>query len=80
MLDENGVQFLRIVNNAIGIEVRFTFDYPVRLMTYPVYTILQKASVREKIFQSTAILPLWNVRIEPGKTQKLSFTFSVKNL
>jgi hypothetical protein len=49
-------------------------------MTYPVYTILQKASVREKIFQSTAILPLWNVRIEPGKTQKLSFTFSVKNL
>ncbi|MGC9512945.1 MAG: alpha-amylase/4-alpha-glucanotransferase domain-containing protein [Fidelibacterota bacterium] len=80
MLDENGIQFLRIVNKAIGIEVRFTFENPVRLLTYPVYTMLQKASGKEKIFQSTAILPLWNVRIEPGKTQKLSFSFSVKNL
>ncbi|HBY18122.1 MAG TPA: hypothetical protein DEH00_03010, partial [Candidatus Marinimicrobia bacterium] len=80
MLDENDIQFLRVVNKAIGIEVRFMFENPVRLLTYPVYTILQKASGKEKIFQSTAILPLWNVRIEPGKTQKLSFSFSVKNL
>ncbi len=80
ILDENGIQSLRIVNKAIGIEVRFIFDSPIRLMTYPVYSMLQKPSGKEKIFQSTTILPLWNVRIEPGKTQKLSFSFSVNNL
>lgn len=80
LLDEEEMKTFEIVNKAIGIEVVFSFDKPVRLLAYPIYTTLKRDSGKEKIFQSTTILPLWNVRIQPGKTQRLSFSFTVKNL
>ncbi|MDD3806792.1 MAG: DUF1926 domain-containing protein [Candidatus Marinimicrobia bacterium] len=80
MLDEQEIETFKVVNKAIGIEVIFTFDQKVRLITYPIYTTLKKPSGREKIFQSTTLLPLWDIHINPGITIILSFTFKVKSI
>ncbi len=80
VLDEKDINFFKIINKTVGIEVHLVFDKPVRFMTYPVYTTQKTSTGKERIFQSTTLLPLWNVRIEPGKTQKIKFSFTVKNL
>lgn len=80
LLDISNILSFGIVNKAIGIDVNLTFHEPVRMITYPIHTKHKTRGGQEEIFQNTTLLPLWNVKIEPGKTVVLTFSFSVKNL
>jgi len=72
---KNAVKF-GIVDEWQRLRISFEFSEPVTLFTFPIQTISQSESAFEKVYQSSVIYPVLNLKIDAGKVR--SFSFRVK--
>ncbi|MCP4724582.1 MAG: DUF1926 domain-containing protein [bacterium] len=69
---KNAVKF-GIVDEWQRLRISFEFSEPVTLFTFPIQTISQSESAFEKVYQSSVIYPVLNLKIDAGKERFFSF-------
>jgi 4-alpha-glucanotransferase len=77
MLDEKQLNQFSIRNLHDQYQLTLRFDQPVRLISYPVETIILAQKGYEKIYQGSAFLPLWQVESKPGQTYHFKLSFEI---
>ncbi|HDR05959.1 MAG TPA: DUF1926 domain-containing protein, partial [Candidatus Marinimicrobia bacterium] len=77
MLDEKELNQISIHNQHDKYQLTLRFDQPVRLMSYPVETIILAQKGYEKIYQGSAYLPLWQVESKPGQSYHFKLSFEI---
>lgn len=80
MGDTEGVETFSVINRHDKYKLNLNFSEPVRVFTYPVETIVLAQTGFEKIYQSSAILPIWNLELEAGKTLQFSMNYHIEKL
>lgn len=61
------VRSVALVDRILSAQVDFRFDRPARLLRFPVMTVSQSEVGFEKMYQSSVILPLWEIRLGRGE-------------
>ncbi len=79
-LDLKSVSSFGFENRKEKVRVTLNFSDPVRLLMYPVETLVRTQQGFEKIYQSTCIVPLWHVALTPGKSVDLKLQFRIEDL
>ncbi len=75
-LDSTGMTVATIfslITEWEGIECRLKFEGKTKLLRYPVETVSMSESGFERIYQSSAVLPVWPVNLEPQEGIHLNF-------
>jgi len=67
-------------NHREKVKVTLEFSRPTKLFMYPVETIIKTQQGFEKIYQSTCVLPLWDLQLNPGKNAELSLIFRIEDI
>jgi len=71
-------QRLSIRDQWYGLEVEFIAPRGADFWTYPVRTVSQSESGFDLTYQSTAILPHWKIKLEPGKPWTTAITHRIQ--
>ncbi|MCA9261613.1 MAG: DUF1926 domain-containing protein, partial [Planctomycetales bacterium] len=74
-LNLDGSRCLGLTDRWLGIDVRFEFDRPTSVWTYPVETVSQSEGGFEAVHQCVAVVPHWLVA--PDANGRWSVTFRV---
>ncbi|RMF06203.1 MAG: DUF1926 domain-containing protein, partial [Candidatus Neomarinimicrobiota bacterium] len=72
------IQSLAIRNDWDCFQVEFRFPEPVRLWRYPVFTVNMSEDGFEKVYQGSAVLPYWNLTLQPGETMTIDYEIQVE--
>jgi alpha-amylase len=75
--DVEGVTHLALVEDWWGIRVEFQFSEPVRLWRFPIETVSSSEGGFERTYQSSVVIPLWNLEAEPGQPLQVEFRLRV---
>lgn len=64
------------------LKLRFTLEWDVacQLFRYPVETVSQSEAGIEKIYQGSAIVPVWDLRLDPGQSWQVHIEQGVRSL
>ncbi|MCK5520827.1 MAG: DUF1926 domain-containing protein [Candidatus Marinimicrobia bacterium] len=79
-LELDGVTEFGFFNHTQKVKIILRFNQPVRLLQYPVETIIRTQQGIEKIYQNTCVLPLWNINLDPGKSINLGMKFILEEI
>ncbi|NOZ08891.1 MAG: DUF1926 domain-containing protein [FCB group bacterium] len=60
-----------------GIECQLKFEGKTKILRYPVQTVSMSESGFEKIYQSSVVLPVWPVDLEPQEGIHLNFDLNI---
>lgn len=77
-LHEGRGERLLIQDPWFGLNVEFLASTGTDFWTYPVHTVSQSESGFDLTYQSTAILPHWKLKLEPGKPWTTSITHRIQ--
>lgn len=69
---------VRLVNLELGISVGMAWERPADLWRLPVETISQAVDSFDKTYQSSCLLPHWQIDLQPGEVWELSLTYTVE--
>jgi hypothetical protein len=72
-----GAHGLAMVDEWLGGEVALSFSAPAEVAWAPVETVSLSESGFERIYQGSALLVSWPVRLEPGQTWEASLRVRV---
>jgi alpha-amylase len=75
--ETEGVEEVRLVNEAMNIFIHLHFEIPARLWRFPVYTVSQSESGFEKIYQGSSLLPHWDLSLGPWEEWNLSMQIEI---
>jgi len=64
--ETHGVSTVDLVEEWWGIAIRFRFDQPARLWRFPIETVSKAVTILERVYQSSVVVPCWQLEIEPG--------------
>jgi len=73
----NNVREVRLVDEWLGYEILLTPGKTCTLWRFPVETVSQSEAGFERVYQSSAVMPLWRVSLKPGESWKVAVTFAV---
>lgn len=73
----DGVREIALADKHEGVAARFRFDRPIRLWRVPIESVSLSEGGFERIFQSIALLFLWELHLAAGETWERSFTASL---
>ena len=76
--DRNGMTALAIVNEWDRFKVNLSFDKAADLWCFPVETVSMSEGGFERIYQSSAVLPHWNLDLVPGASMKINFSLTIE--
>ena len=65
-----------IVDEWLGVRIDFEFPRETLLWTHPVYS--QQAGVKH--YQSSAVLPLWDLDVPKGRSRRIAYSVQVSDL
>ena len=66
-LAEHGqLDYAGLVDEWVGIRARLSFDRPTDVWTCPVETVSTSEDGFERIYQSSCIMPVWDITVPPG--------------
>ncbi|RJP74239.1 MAG: DUF1926 domain-containing protein [Candidatus Zixiibacteriota bacterium] len=63
-----------------GFAVHLDFEEPARVWRYPVETVSMSEAGFERVYQSSCVLPVWNLEVEPEKVFVAKFRIVVEKL
>lgn len=75
--DESNVSQITVASEWENFGVSLNFKSPVRLWRAPVETISMSEAGFERVYQASAVLPLWSFDLKPGKSLELMFDLEV---
>jgi len=78
-LEKKNVRRFGLADEWQGITVTFAYSEPVALFTFPVETVSQSESAYERVYQSSVVYPVIDLRLAPGEKKKFSFTLKVEH-
>jgi alpha-amylase len=68
---EGGVHEVRLTDEWRKVRVSIAFDQPATVWRFPIETVSQSEGGFERVYQSSAVLPLWHLTIEAGESWRL---------
>jgi hypothetical protein len=71
------VHVLTLVDRFLPAQLVLSFDRPARVLRFPMVTVSQSEGGFEKAYQSSVLVPLWELRAKPGEICRLSIRVSV---
>jgi alpha-amylase len=74
------VEEVRAVDEWAALEVRLVWDRPATLWRFPVETFSQAILGLERTYQGTALLPSWELTLEPDSTWTTTFRLTAEDL
>ena len=81
LLGENftaeNIENLSIEGQWIGIKFNLTFDKPARIYALPIKTISQSESGFEKVYQNTAVIPVWWFNLKNSRSAEFEINLNV---
>jgi alpha-amylase len=81
-LDSKGelasVTELVLVYQGLGLEIDLAFSRPTKLWRFPIETISSSESGFERVYQSSCLLPHWNLNLAPGETWQVELRFTLR--
>lgn len=75
-----GVETVALVEEWWGVMVELTFKKPALLWRFPIETVSNSEGGFERSYQSSVVLPIWEVVLKPNQTVTTELQLSVKNL
>lgn len=75
--EHTGVRDVRLADRSEDVSARFEFGDPVKLWRAPVESVSLSESGFERIFQSVALLLLWELHLSPGREWRCAFTVTL---
>ena len=69
------INSVKIVNEYDKFSVETAFNNPTRLWRYPIFTVSGSEAGLEKVYQSSVLMPNWEVSLNP--TEKASFKMRI---
>ena len=63
-----------IRDNVHALDVGWVLTRPCRLVTYPVQTVSLSERGFELTYQSTVVMPMWDLVLEPGRSWNVVIT------
>ena len=73
----NNVRGLKMVDEWMGYEIEMEFGSPAVLWRFPVETVSQSEAGFERVYQSSAVVPLWRISLNPGERWKAGIKLRV---
>ena len=75
-LEHRNATQVSIVDEWLGVRIDFEFPRETLLWTHPVYSEL--AGVKQ--YQSSAVLPLWDLDVPKGRSRRIAYSLQVSPL
>ena len=75
-----GVESINILNEYDKFSVETKFSTPTRLWRFPNFTVSGSEAGLEKVYQSSVIIPNWEVDLKPNKKKKFEFQIIIRDL
>ncbi|MCK4546262.1 MAG: DUF1926 domain-containing protein [Candidatus Eisenbacteria sp.] len=69
--DDDAVGSVSLIDGFLSTCVDFRFDRPARVLRFPVITVSLSESGYEKAYQSSVVMPFWDVRLDAGEHLKI---------
>jgi alpha-amylase len=69
--EEKEVSKVELIDKWMKINVSLEFSEKAVLWRFPIETISQSIGKLEKVYQSSAVVPFWNINIYPGETKNI---------
>ena len=67
-----------LMNEAENFAVHFTFDHPTEVWRYPVETVSQSEGGFERVYQSSCVLPVYRLSLNPSSIAKFKFKLQIE--
>ncbi len=64
----------------LGVDISLAMDKPAALWRFPIETVSQSEAGFERVYQSTVLLPHWEIKLKPGETWKAVFKLGIKEI
>jgi alpha-amylase len=81
-LDSTGeaeaVEALRLVSEELSMEIGMGYSRPATLWRFPIEAISNSEAGFERGYQSTCLLPWWEIRLPPGGTWQVRLEFALR--
>jgi alpha-amylase len=65
------------VDEVLKGSVSIGWDRPATLWRFPVETVSQSESGWEKTYQSSVVMPIWHLELNPGEEWRVGFNLGV---
>jgi len=71
---EERVEQVRLADEIMGGQINLTWDRPAHFWRFPLQTVSQSESGWEKTYQSSVLLPWWELDLQPGEEWEARLT------
>ena len=75
---EQDINRVDIVNEYDGFTVSTIFTAPTNLWRFPVFTVSGSESGLEKVYQSSVLIPYWEIKLAPTEQLKMEFNIIIE--
>jgi alpha-amylase len=75
--EDAGVSQLQLVDEVLKGMVEINWDCPAALWRFPVETVSQSESGWEKTYQSSVVMPIWHLELNPGEKWRVGINLRV---
>lgn len=77
---QDGVQRVELVSRLLGIRIQMAWNTPATLWRFPVQTVQSSEGGFERSYQCSAVVPLWNLSLQPGDSWRTSMVWEIEAL
>ncbi len=78
--EEESLQVFEMTDEYLGVTVSFEFDPAARFWRFPVETISNSDSGFERVYQGSALVPVWDLDIPDGGTLELNIRLRIGSI
>ena len=71
------IREIGIEDQWMGIRFDLKFSKPASIFAFPIHTISQSESGFEKVYQSSAVIPVWKLDLKPGESVEFKIYIDV---
>lgn len=75
--EDAGISQLKLVDEVLKGTVEINWDRPAALWRFPVETVSQSESGWEKTYQSSVVMPIWHLELNPGEKWRVGINLRV---
>ena len=79
LISRPGEPALGLVDEYLGVELWLSADPAAGFWAYPVETVNDSEGGFERVYQSSAVLPWWELKALPGEEQVVTLTLEVRH-
>lgn len=75
--DDSDIQSVALINEWDKFRINIRFSEKCQLWRSPIETISMSEAGFERVYQASALLPHWDLKLKPGETREVEFLLSI---